>query len=399
MNGRILFVKYYLVIHILIYVFHLRVHVVCRFRAAYSIFFAKFVTMIKNVWPHILFWFFYWAITTYMNIYWLENAANRKGNVTMLWEAAVGSLLYIIPFIVLGYYFVFFALDKIIKRKGGISLHIFIIVFPYVLSIVAAITMMRLIVFPYIYRYTVPAEISFFEPYRIFSLLIEAAFPVGFLMAFSFVKKQSESNEREKNLIREKLNSELQALKTQLNPHFLFNTLNNIYALSRKKSDLAPDVIMKLSDLLSFMLYETSSETITIAKEIKFIEDYIALQKIRFADCLDLKLTKVIDNNLQPIAPLLLLPLVENAFKHGASENHFGSFIHIHLQLENGQLHFIVENSFEETFETKPQNNIGLSSTRRQLELLYSEQKLQTLGANQIFKTELSVNLNSYGKT
>lgn len=354
--------------------------------------------MIRKVLPHIVFWLFYWAITTYLNIYWLKDATRRDGDITMLRDVAFGSLLYILPFVVLGYYFAFYALDKLAKGKNWIGLNILIVAGPYILAIVAAIVIMRLIVFPYIYMYTIPAGVSFFEPYRVFSILIEAAFPVGFLMAFNFVKQQTEANEREKNLIREKLSAELQVLKTQLNPHFLFNTLNNIYALSRKKSDLTPEVIMKLSDLLSFMLYETNSETIAIAREIKFLEDYVDLQRIRFADCLEVKFNVAVDDGLQPIAPLLLLPLVENAFKHGASENHFGSFIHIDICLDRGRLFFTVENSFEGAHGSKQQSRIGLSSTTRQLELLYNERKLQTGGAGQVFKAELYVNLNSYGK-
>jgi two-component system, LytTR family, sensor kinase len=352
----------------------------------------------KKATPHIIFWLFYWSITSYLNLYWLKNVSDQQGTPAMLARVCIGSLLYILPFIILAYYLVFFALNRIIQTKENIGGNFIIVILPYATAIIAAIVIMRFIVFPYIFKYTVPSDYSLFDPYRIFSLLIQAAFPAAFLMAFSFVKKQIEANEREKNLIKEKLTAELQLLKGQLNPHFLFNTLNNIYALSRKKSDETPQVVLKLSALLSFMLYETGNGTITIAKEIKFLEDYIDLQKIRFADCLDITFTKVVDNTVQPIAPLLLLPLIENAFKHGASENHFDSFIHINLNVEKGRLHLCVKNSFEGASQAGQQRNIGLNSTRRQLELLYSEQKLETTSTAQIFEAVLSVNLNSYGK-
>lgn len=187
-------------------------------------------------------------------------------------------------------------------------------------------------------------------------------------------------------------------LKSQLNPHFLFNTLNNIYALTRKKSDLAPEVVLKLSELLSFMLYESGTDTIPIEKEIKFLEDYIDLQKIRYTDELSVVFNKHIDQPTQPIAPLLLLPLVENAFKHGASENHFDSFIHIDLTVKDGQLNFSIQNSFEKNLNGTQTNSIGLHHTTRQLELMYATQQLSISNENDVFNVELTVNLNSYGK-
>lgn len=354
--------------------------------------------MAKSKLLHILFWMFYVAVNIYLNFYWLQDVTSRKSTGNMLLEVSLGSLLYIIPFILLGYYLAYFALHRIINKKNTLLINIAVIIIPYSIAIELAVIIMRLIVFPYIFHYSVPAENSLIDGRHFFDILIQAAFPASFLMAVSFVKGQIEANEREKNLVREKLTAELQLLKSQLNPHFLFNTLNNIYALTRKKSDKAPDVVMKLSELLSFMLYETGNGTITIEKEIKFLEDYIDLQKIRFADNLTVRFNKTIDNPTEPIAPLLLLPLVENAFKHGASENHFDSFINIELKLEKEQLYFTIENSFEGHSQSNHQNNIGLHNTSRQLELLYNEQALETSNLNQIFKVQLSINLNSYGK-
>ncbi|MCC7378202.1 MAG: histidine kinase [Chitinophagaceae bacterium] len=352
----------------------------------------------KRVVYQIIFLLFYVAINIYLNFYWLQDVTGRKSSGNILPKVALGSLLYIIPFIILGYYLALFALHRIVNNKSNLLVNIAVIIIPYAIAIEIAVVIMRFIVFPYLFHYDVPAENPLLDGRHFFGIMIQAAFPAFFLMADSFVKKQNEANEREKNLIKEKLTTELQLLKNQLNPHFLFNTLNNIYALSRKKSDLAPDVIMKLSELLSFMLYETGSGTITIEKEIKFLEDYIYLQKLRFADNLALSFKKSIDNPAQSIAPLLLLPLIENAFKHGAGENHFDSFININLQLKKEQLYFTVENSFEALTQNNQQSNIGLHNTSRQLELLYSEQNLETSNTNKIFKVQLSINLNSYGK-
>jgi LytS/YehU family sensor histidine kinase len=227
--------------------------------------------------------------------------------------------------------------------------------------------------------------------------MVEAAFPTGVLMAIQFIHSQLDAKEREKNLLKEKLTTELKLLKSQLNPHFLFNTLNNIYALTRRKSDDAPEVVMKLSDLLSFMLYESGNDIISVEREIKFLQDYISLQKIRYTDSLSVVFNKEIDYPSQPIAPLLLLPLVENAFKHGVSETTGRPFVDIHLSVQQRQLIFIVKNSAELAPTSQSiKENIGLTNLRRQLELLYKEFNLTVLPGISDFTATLKLNLASH---
>lgn len=141
----------------------------------------------------------------------------------------------------------------------------------------------------------------------------------------------------------EKKVSELNYLKSQTHPHFLFNTLNNIYSLTRTKSDLAPVSVLRLSDILRYMLYEVENGPVPADKEIKMLEDYIELEKIRYDETLDIKFIVDSDNPLQEIPPLLMIPLVENAFKHGASETAEQPFIHINLAISRNTLHFTVE--------------------------------------------------------
>ena len=172
----------------------------------------------------------------------------------------------------------------------------------------------------------------------------------------------------------EKQEAELNYLKSQTNPHFLFNTLNNIYSLARDKSDLAPESILRLSKILRFMLYETSGEYIAIEQELKIISDYIALEKLRYDDSLRVNFNHDIEDMKQALPPLLLIPLVENAFKHGVSETRNHPFVDIHLSVNKRQLVFVVKNSTEAfSGEGKVKENIGLSNLRRQLELLYTD--------------------------
>ena len=175
----------------------------------------------------------------------------------------------------------------------------------------------------------------------------------------------------------EKQQAELNYLKSQTNPHFLFNTLNNIYSLARDKSDLAPESILRLSKILRFMLYETGGHYIAIEQELKIINDYIALEKLRYDESLRINFNYDVEDMKQAIPPLLLIPLVENAFKHGVSETRNHPFVDIHLSVNNRQLEFVVKNSTEEfPGEANAKENIGLSNLRRQLELLYKDYNL-----------------------
>ncbi len=195
----------------------------------------------------------------------------------------------------------------------------------------------------------------------------------------------------------EKQQAELNYLKSQTNPHFLFNTLNNIYSLSRDKSDLAPESILRLSKILRYMLYETGGEYIAIEQELKIIGDYIALETLRYDDSLQVNFKTDIENMKQAIPPLLLIPLVENAFKHGVSETRNQPFVDIFLSVNQRQLKLVVKNSTDLTVEDRTiKENIGLSNLRRQLELLFKDYQLTVQQGDAVFTAILQINLGSH---
>lgn len=195
----------------------------------------------------------------------------------------------------------------------------------------------------------------------------------------------------------EKQQAELNYLKSQTNPHFLFNTLNNIYSLARDKSDLAPESILRLSKILRFMLYEAGGEYIAIEQELKIISDYIALEKLRYDDSLHINFNYDIEDMKQALPPLLLIPLVENAFKHGVSETRAQPFADIHLSVNGRKLTFFVKNSAESIAGRKGvKENIGLTNLRRQLELLYTEYNLSVEQGESQFTATLKINLASH---
>ncbi len=232
--------------------------------------------------------------------------------------------------------------------------------------------------------------------------VVEYGFPFAFFSMFFFgiikhIFDHNKLKQATQQLRIEKQQAELNYLKSQTNPHFLFNTLNNIYSLARDKSDLAPESILRLSKMLRFMLYETNGEYMAVEEEIKIITDYIALEKLRYDDSLHINFNCDIENMKQALPPLLMIPLVENAFKHGVSETRNRSFVDIHLSVNQRQLTFCVKNSTEKlSDERNPKEKIGLANLRRQLELLYTDYDLSIQQADSVFTATLKINLSSH---
>jgi two-component system, LytTR family, sensor kinase len=231
--------------------------------------------------------------------------------------------------------------------------------------------------------------VSYGAGYGMFSIFF---FAVG-RHIYNYVRLKRDA----KRLRVEKQEAELNYLKSQTNPHFLFNTLNNIYSLARIKSDLAPESILRLSKILRFTLYETSGEYICVEQELKIINDYIELEKLRYDESLRVNFNYDVEDMKQAVPPLLLMPLVENAFKHGVSETRNRPFIDIHLSIKKRQLAFVVKNSTEVVTEgPEVKENIGLGNLRRQLELLYTDYDLTVDQGPAVFTASLKINLASH---
>ncbi len=201
-------------------------------------------------------------------------------------------------------------------------------------------------------------------------------------------------------LTQEKLAAELKFLKAQIHPHFLFNTLNNLYALTLKKSDHAPDVVLKLSELLNYMLYECNAMHVPLHKEIDLLENYIALEKIRYGDRLEVAYHVKGEVAGNMIAPMLILPFVENSFKHGVSEEVADAWISIDLSIYEGQLTLKVDNSKsahqKKTEDTDYKKGIGMSNVKRRLELLYEgKYDLKVIDADVSFLIVLKLDLTN----
>jgi LytS/YehU family sensor histidine kinase len=178
------------------------------------------------------------------------------------------------------------------------------------------------------------------------------------------------TNERvQRDLENQRLTAELAFLKSQINPHFLFNSLNSIYSLAYQKSDTTPEAILKLSEIMRYMLYECNDNKVDLAKELTYLQNYIDLQKIRFGKkaYVDFEVNGAVTN--QRIAPLLLIAFIENAFKHGVA-NDPENPIKMIINLSDGHLSFYMENK-KHVHNRDSSGGIGLNNVRRRLDLLY----------------------------
>ena len=349
----------------------------------------------KRVLLHVLFWVAYTLQDALMEYTWTASQQVGITENTRLLMAMHAALAATLPKLILTYYILYAVIPQVLKGSNMV-----LIVFRTAVMLFITLVLYRLVfnyyIFTVIYNNTIKTA-----PLLKLSRLLLGLMDVGFVsataVAFKLIRMQLSAKEREKNLVKEKLETELKYLRNQTNPHFLFNTLNNIYALARKKSDLTPEIVMKLSKLLRFMLYESGKGRITLAEEMKMMDDYLELEKIRYNNRLNIVFKKEIDNELYPVSPLLLLPFVENAFKHGVSETRFDSYIHIEIRLHRGLLTFIIENN-KENESPGSKDKIGLENVRRQLELMYKEHQLLVFNEPAVFKVVLTINLDSHAK-
>lgn len=205
------------------------------------------------------------------------------------------------------------------------------------------------------------------------------------------------SKQQNQLLARENLETELKFLKSQIHPHFLFNTLNNLYALTLKKSNKAPETVLKLSELLDFMLYDCNASKINLDKELQLVKSYIDLEKLRYNDNLSIQFEVAGETSKIEIAPLLILPFVENCFKHGISEQTDKSWINMSLNVQDNSLLLITKNS--RSAESTENNNgykegIGIENVKRRLQLLYpGKHKLEINKDNNVHYVKLEISV------
>ena len=209
-------------------------------------------------------------------------------------------------------------------------------------------------------------------------------------LSYHWFIQQNKINE----LRNEQLTTELAFLKNQINPHFFFNTLNNLYALTLENSKAAPKVILKLSDLMRYTLYEGREEKVSLDQEIRCLYDYLELQQLRIHKPFDLRFEQQVEAPSVIIPPLLFLTLIENAFKHGVDTLTTGAYVHIELKSNENQLIFKLKNNFDPS-ERKSGSGTGHRNTKRRLDLLYPDDRhtLSIQDEQSVFTLKMTIDL------
>ena len=207
--------------------------------------------------------------------------------------------------------------------------------------------------------------------YSLNGILLNYPVVVGFAVIIKMMKRGWLKQQETMQIVREKANAELQLLKAQIHPHFLFNTLNNIYFFTLTASQKAPEILTKLTDILRYIINECNQPLVPLAKELTMIEDYMALERIRYGERLKMDLEITGDHSDKMIPPLLLIPLVENSFKHGASKMLAQPWVNLNVTIKDQYLYFLLSNSRpDEIIHSQHNVRIGLNNVKKRLQLL-----------------------------
>lgn len=316
---------------------------------------------------HVMFW---------LSIFLMQTFATGDMNGSYL-DRSVHYSIILIPKIAASYLLVYYLVPKLFFKRKYLSFIILFVLTCYVICVGARVLVVYVtegLILSRPFPQEPILEILTDIKKLYMSYFLGIYYPAFVLLILSLLKESLEKRSVVEKLEQEKVKAELSFLKSQIHPHFLFNTLNNLYALTLKKSDKAPETVLKLSEILDYMIYQCNGPEISIEKEVKLIENYVALEQLRYGDKLELRLKMEIDNAQTKITPLLLISIIENAFKHGVSGNISNSEVTIDIKVEKSQLYFKVVNTkplLEQKDETNFKKGIGLKNTRKQLALIY----------------------------
>ncbi|MFY7840046.1 MAG: sensor histidine kinase, partial [Lacibacter sp.] len=229
---------------------------------------------------------------------------------------------------------------------------------------------------------------------RVYDNIIPHFFLVLAGVAFKLMFDYTAMQKKMADMAKEKAEAELGFLKSQINPHFLFNSINAVYFLIDKENNEAREALHKFSEMLRYQLYEAGDDKIPIEKEISFLNDYVALQKIRKDERYLVNFSATPEVKGFSIEPLLLVSFVENAFKHISHHNNETNYVKVKLSKVNGTLDFLVENSKEEIVAAEKNGGIGLQNVQRRLELLYpGKYELSIKNGAEVFTVHLKLHV------
>ena len=348
---------------------------------------------------HVLFWLiaFFGPALVGVEVLSIFNQSSKERFL----EATVVQFLYLPAQIFLAYIIMYYVIPQFILKNKYFKAFLLVIALFLSSGIISAFT----------YALFVDPIMQFFmgvsadkTPNSTFDAMFATGFifgmrsslgVAGFAASIKLMKHWYENQYRASILEKEKINAELLSLKAQLHPHFLFNTLNNIYSSIQNVSPKASKMLSKLSELLRYIIYECNSPCVPLSSELKIIKSYIDLESIRYDKSLDVNIYISGDTSSYCIAPLLLLPLIENSFKHGTSKVIEQPWIKLEASIKNNIFSFILINGKMESKEINGfQHGVGLQNVIKRLEFIYPEKhEIKVVSESEIFIVNLSLEL------
>jgi sensor histidine kinase YesM len=325
---------------------------------------------------HLAFWGFWWL---FQGVLYSVIGYNGKPDYSLrLLDSICESLVYMIAHIFVAFMLMYFVIPRfLLKQKYWLTAMWVVISF---LGAAVISTILSATIIPEIQRVIMHDDSHGLHLRRRAKISVHLSLMAGLrggitiggiaaaikLMKHWYIKEQ-----RNLQLQKENAEAQLQLLKAQVHPHFLFNTLNNIYSHTQNTAPVASQLVMGLSDMLRFMLYECNQPQVPLSKELKMVQDYISLEQIRYDDNLDVHVDLPANTDNLTIAPLLLLPLVENCFKHGTSHMIDQPWLSLHITLEKDRMYIKLMNGKTNEVTKSNYKGIGIMNVRKRLDLLY----------------------------
>ncbi len=314
---------------------------------------------------HIIFWIGYFLI----------NVVRWGSYYNDFYYSFKSNLVEFPIHIVLSYFHAYYLIPKFVAKRKY---------FLYLLQLISALIFMyfvkTILTFQFINQDVWPEAIDSAKSSQLLyftTVVLGEMYVIGITTAIKLTNDWINSKNRNQQLTQLNLETEIKYLRAQIQPHFFFNTLNNLYALTLEKSDKAPEVVLKLSELMQYVLYEAKDDIISLVKELKYMESYLELERLRYGNRLkyNLEITGDIDNVYLP--PLILLPFIENCFKHGVSADDSNIVINMSFNTSGNKLIFTIDNPVPKTTDKRfrqENEGIGIINVKKRLQLNYGKE-------------------------
>ena len=338
--------------------------------------------ILKKLPLHLLFWVIVWFFfSSFFSV-------GSKNENFIFWFSSILSSIAIAS----SYIFVYYLIPNFLIAKK----HRQFVLYTFYAGVFIVCAVLMTVVFGFVFFYNLEFQQMPALTKNSGVILVCVLLIIVLTSAFKILKDTYKSLDEQKTLENKFLQTQLQLkeqelklLKMQIHPHFLFNTLNTLYGFALKKSEKAPEMILKLSNLLDYILYQVDKPLVLLQDEIRHIEDYVSLEKSRFQESLQITFNKDLIGKKLEIAPMLLLPFVENAFKHGTQIDGVVK-VNINLKVDENKLNFIIENSAKNNKNSK--KGIGLENIKKRLEMLHPKKHfLEILQEDTVFKVNLKI--------